>query len=110
MNLSPNDPSSPAASDDVNVTEGYPSVNATSYSTTTGIEDPQGQNVVASFFRTEVSAGPLPHPELLKGYDQIIKDGAERIMRMAEKEQDNRFEERSETRRQIWRYQEINLR
>ena len=35
-------------------------------------------------------SGPLPHPSLLAGYDQIIPSGAERIMIMAEKEQDHR--------------------
>lgn len=35
-------------------------------------------------------SGPLPHPSLLAGYDQIIPNGAERIMIMAEKEQDHR--------------------
>lgn len=34
--------------------------------------------------------GPLPHPDSLARYDAIIPDGAERIMRMAELEQQHR--------------------
>lgn len=36
-------------------------------------------------------AGPLPDPETLRRYAEIILDGAERIMRMAEKEQEGRL-------------------
>lgn len=43
---------------------------------------------------TEISQGPLPPPKILKEYDNIVKDGAERIMRMAEKEQESRLEEK----------------
>ena len=43
---------------------------------------------------TEISHGPLPPPRILKEYDNIVKDGAERIMRMAEKEQEARLEEK----------------
>lgn len=48
--------------------------------------------------RTEILSGPLPHPQLLKEYDNIIKDGAERIMVMAEKQQASRIEGERETR------------
>lgn len=36
--------------------------------------------------------GPLPHPEILKGYDIIVPGAAERILAMAEKEQAHRIE------------------
>lgn len=36
--------------------------------------------------------GPLPAPETLKKYDEIIPHGAERIMAMAEKQQEHRIE------------------
>lgn len=35
-------------------------------------------------------SGPLPSPDILSQYDNIIPDGAERIMKMAELEQANR--------------------
>lgn len=47
---------------------------------------------------TEIVSGPLPHPRLLKEYDNVIANGAERIMAMAEKEQDNRIKGDIETR------------
>lgn len=40
-------------------------------------------------------SGPLPDPETLSGYKDIIQDGAERIMVMAEKEQKARLDDRS---------------
>lgn len=39
-----------------------------------------------------VFQGPLPHPEILKGYDLIIPGAAERILVMAEKEQTHRID------------------
>jgi uncharacterized membrane protein len=36
--------------------------------------------------------GPLPPPESLKKFDDIIPNGAERVFRMAEAEQAHRFE------------------
>lgn len=47
---------------------------------------------------TEIVSGPLPHPLLLKEYDNIINNGAERIMAMAEKQQQSRIEGEKETR------------
>lgn len=43
---------------------------------------------------TEVSSGPLPNPRYLEKYNEIIPNGGERIMKMAEKEQDFRHSER----------------
>lgn len=43
--------------------------------------------------RQESFSGPIPHPELLKGYESIQTGFAERIVRMAEKEQDHRFDQ-----------------
>lgn len=37
-------------------------------------------------------SGPLPPPALLKQYDDIISNGAERIMQMAESEQQHRHD------------------
>lgn len=36
-------------------------------------------------------SGPLPHPRDLEKYNEIIPDGANRIMVMAEKQQEHRF-------------------
>jgi uncharacterized membrane protein len=50
---------------------------------------------VATQFQIEATfaqhfRGPLPPPELLDHYEKILPGGAERIFRMAEKEQDHR--------------------
>ncbi|HLS12490.1 MAG TPA: DUF2335 domain-containing protein [Flavobacteriaceae bacterium] len=36
--------------------------------------------------------GPLPSPEILQGYNNVIKDGAERVIRMAENQSKHRME------------------
>jgi len=41
----------------------------------------------ASSFR-----GPIPPPQILKGYNEVIKDGAERIITMAEKQSNHRMQ------------------
>jgi uncharacterized membrane protein len=35
-------------------------------------------------------SGPIPHPELLAQYDQIIPKGADRILKMAERQSEHR--------------------
>ena len=49
--------------------------------------------VIAKYQRMEASSfsGPLPHPEILAKYNQIIPNGAERIMCMAEKQMNHRM-------------------
>lgn len=39
----------------------------------------------------EQFAGPLPHPRHLSAYDEIVPGAADRILRMAEKDQDHRI-------------------
>lgn len=65
---------------------GFPNINGVSYSTSG--ESDGVTSVSASI--TEISSGPLPNPDYLEKYDRIIPNGAERIMIMAEKEQENR--------------------
>ena len=77
------------------------SVNKSGYSATNGGEvtytessETKGMTEVVMMQSTEISQGPLPPPRILKEYDGIIKNGAERIMAMAEKEQEVRLQER----------------
>lgn len=42
--------------------------------------------------RQESFSGPLPHPDILLGYENISSGFAERIMSMAEEQQRHRFE------------------
>lgn len=74
----------------------YPNPEYVSYIDPQGTDHPQ--QIIASIMRTDVLSGPLPHPDLLKGYGDIIPNGAERIMQMAEREQDSVLTERRETR------------
>lgn len=67
-----------------------PNVDATSYSATSNIDTPQG--IILSATHTEISSSPIPSPELLKGYAELIPDSPERFMRIVEREQENRFE------------------
>lgn len=36
--------------------------------------------------------GPLPHPSILSGYDQIVPGAAERIIQMAERDQQHKID------------------
>lgn len=57
------------------------------------VQDPKQDVKLLTIHRTESQAfsGPLPPPELLKAYNEIIPDGAVRILAMAEKQQDHRI-------------------
>ena len=56
----------------------------------------QSQNsengVVRRERRVEMYSGPLPHPDLLNRYREIIPDAPERILRMAERQSEHRIE------------------
>ncbi len=51
-------------------------------------------NVIASFSVRKASSfsGPLPPPEILGAYNEILQNGAERIMKMAEHQSGHRIE------------------
>lgn len=48
-------------------------------------------NVFETAIKQESFSGPIPHPDLLQGYENIQAGFAERVFRMAEKEQEHRF-------------------
>ena len=57
-----------------------------------GIDDPQKkQKLAVALSRTSFS-GPIPPPELLKQYNDIISDGADRIVSMAENQSKHRMD------------------
>ena len=41
--------------------------------------------------QTELYSGPIPHPDILKGYEEIEAGNADRIIKLAEKEQEHRI-------------------
>ncbi len=45
-----------------------------------------GQRYIMEVQRTESFSGPLPSPEILKGYSEVIPDAPERLLRMAERQ------------------------
>lgn len=50
------------------------------------------ESIRAIQVQQEHYSGPLPHPEALARYDEIVPGSAERIIRMAEKEMEHRHE------------------
>lgn len=52
---------------------------------------PNGKSLSITASRTELFSGPLPHPDLLAKYNDALPNGAERIVAMAEKQQDHRI-------------------
>ncbi len=61
---------------------------------------PQTQSVSAEkallrerieLIRSEIFSGPLPKPEILQGYNNIVPGSADRIIQMAEKQADHRM-------------------
>jgi uncharacterized membrane protein len=58
--------------------------------------NPRPQQVVAQTQTTQTQwSGPLPPPEVLQKFDVVIRGGAERILRMAETEQQHRISQES---------------
>lgn len=54
--------------------------------------DHSGQEGRAAIVHAQVEfSGPLPHPQTLRQYDEVLPGAAERILRMAEKQQDHRI-------------------
>lgn len=59
-----------------------------------GINPKKKAEILKSFSITLIEkshSGPIPDPETLIKYDSVIPDGANRIMKMAEKQQDHRM-------------------
>jgi uncharacterized membrane protein len=61
------------------------------------IEDPEISDVkknliVGAFIKSSSFIGPIPPPDLLGGYNDVVKDGAERIFAMAEKQSSHRIQ------------------
>src|SRR5882757_310595 len=50
------------------------------------------QAILVAFQIQRSWRGPLPPPDILKGYNDAVPDGAERILRMAEKQSQHRMD------------------
>ena len=86
MSHSTNNP----ATDSISPTGGL-NVDANSYTATQNIDNAP-DILIAATRHTEISSSPLPSPEILKGYAELIPDCPERFMKMVEKEQENRHD------------------
>lgn len=73
---------------------GFSATNGSNVAYSEMTDAPESKDVFLVQRTVEVSQGPLPSPQILKEYDSIIENGAERIMAMAEKEQACRLEEK----------------
>lgn len=51
---------------------------------------PESQKLVFKAVKSSFS-GPLPHPEIMKGYEEVVPGAAQRILDMAEKRMDHRM-------------------
>lgn len=61
-------------------------------------QEDKPEGIVQQTTLTEIVSGPIPHPRLLREYNKLIPGAAERIMSMAEKQQDSRISAEKETR------------
>lgn len=56
--------------------------------------DAKTSSIIAGVIRREIRAiefsGPLPHPEILEGYERVLPGSADRILSMAENEGEHR--------------------
>lgn len=50
------------------------------------------KRITAEIMRSEEFSGPIPHPEILKSYEEAFPGSADRIFRMAEKQSEHRQE------------------
>lgn len=55
-------------------------------------EDEKRKEITAFISHTQIFSGPLPNPEAFAKYNKVLPDAADRIVRMAEKEQEIRHE------------------
>lgn len=53
-------------------------------------QNPDNKPIIAT--RYENFSGPLPHPEILKKYDEIVTGAAERIIKQAEVQTNHRIQ------------------
>ncbi len=56
-----------------------------------GVNKRKKTEILKSVSVTMMHSGPLPDPQTLSSYNQLIPEGADRIMKMAEKQQEHRM-------------------
>lgn len=56
-----------------------------------GLPDEEAEDVRLALLQSVSFRGPLPPPALYEHYEEVLSGSADRILRMAEKEQDHRI-------------------
>lgn len=56
------------------------------------IPDDKKEKFISAITVFKSFSGPLPSPEVLEGYNNVVRDGAERIVSMAEKQSNHRMQ------------------
>jgi uncharacterized membrane protein len=59
---------------------------------TTANKEEENSEGRSSLEINQIFSGPLPHPQILKGYEEVLPGLADRIMKMAEKQSEHRKE------------------
>lgn len=54
------------------------------------VQEEVAQELLTGGYRSMTYSGPIPHPQLLREFNDVIPDGANRIMIMAEKQSEHR--------------------
>ena len=67
------------------------------------------ESVRAAVAESAAFSGPLPPPTMYRGYNEMLPGSAERILRMAEKEQDSRIAWENEELRRASQYSHLGL-
>lgn len=72
----------------------YPQISPEVSEAIKNLEPKQQEIIIQSIqsMRQESFSGPIPHPDLLQGYDRVKPGFAERIVVMAEQQQQHRFD------------------
>ena len=56
------------------------------------LDDAQKFKLIQAISTTEQYSGPIPHPKIISGYEEILPGAADRILSMAEKESQHRHD------------------
>jgi len=83
------DKKSSVSSELIQIQQEFEEINPTVFK---GIPVDQKKEILKTVISFKHHSGPLPDPETLNQYNEIISDGANRIMIMAEKQQNHRIE------------------
>lgn len=71
---------------------GITSVAAVAKSSSPKSKDTTDPGIVAEMHQMEMYSGPIPHPDILRKYDDVVPGAADRIINLVEREASHRHE------------------